>query len=130
MDKQMEIDALRTALRMMGLEPRKVANFIAEGGDYACKAVLFRCVTLDETRLRGVVGEQSNMDGRRSMWAQLLVSASASSPVGNDEQLTYRVWPDGTAQATEDGEPYSWMSDDFIVIHAADEDKARALAGV
>jgi len=41
MDKQMEIDALRTALRMMGLEPRKVANFIAEGGDYACKAVLF-----------------------------------------------------------------------------------------
>ncbi|WP_265304341.1 hypothetical protein [Verminephrobacter eiseniae] len=41
MDKQMEIDALRTALRMMGLEPRKVANFITEGGDYACKAVLF-----------------------------------------------------------------------------------------
>src|SRR6218665_1380780 len=93
MDKQMEIDALRTALRMMGLEPRKEANFIAEGGDYACKAVLFRCVTLDETRLRGVVGEQSSMDGRLSMWAQLLVSASASSPVGNYEQLTYRVWP-------------------------------------
>src|SRR6218665_4155676 len=106
MDKQMEIDALRSALRMMGLEPRKVANFIAKGGDYACKAVLFRCVTLDETRLRGVVGEQSIMDGRRSMWAQLLVSASASSPVGHDAQLTYpaqpmaRCRPPGTGSRT------------------------------
>ena len=46
----------------------------------------------------------------------------------NDPQMAYRVWPDGTVQSNEDGEPYSWMSDDFMVIHAADEDEARSLA--
>ena len=59
-----------------------------------------------------------------------IAPASASSPAGNDEQLAYRVWPDGTVQATEDGEPYSWMSDDFMVIRAADEDEALLLAGI
>ncbi len=46
----------------------------------------------------------------------------------SSEQSTYRVWPDGTVQATEDGGPYSWMSDDFMLIHAVDEDEARSLA--
>ncbi len=46
----------------------------------------------------------------------------------SDEQSNYRVWPDGTVQATEDGEPYSWMSDDFMVIRAAGEDEALLLA--
>jgi len=46
-----------------------------------------------------------------------------------DDQIAYRVWPDGTVQATEDGEPYSWMSDDFMVVHAMDENEARLLAG-
>lgn len=40
----------------------------------------------------------------------------------------YRVWPDGTVQATEDGEPYSWMSDDFMVIKAENEEEALAMA--
>ncbi len=46
-----------------------------------------------------------------------------------DDQIAYRVWPDGTVQATEDGEPYSWMSDDFMEVDAMDEDEARSLAG-
>lgn len=39
-------------------------------------------------------------------------------------QSDYRVWPDGTVQATEDGEPYSWMSDDFAVIRAGSPEEA------
>lgn len=54
----------------------------------------------------------------------------ASSQAGSDGKSTYRVWPDGTVQATEDGEPYSWMSDDFMEVDAMDEDEARSLAGV
>ena len=46
----------------------------------------------------------------------------------HDTQTAYRVWPDGTVQSSEDGEPYSWMSDDFMVIHAADEDEALSIA--
>ena len=46
----------------------------------------------------------------------------------NDPQTAYRVWPDGIVQASEGGEPYSWMSDDFMLIHAVDEDEARSLA--
>lgn len=48
----------------------------------------------------------------------------------SSDQSTYRVWPDGTVQATEDGDPYSWMSDDFMQVHAMNEDEARSLAGV
>jgi hypothetical protein len=40
----------------------------------------------------------------------------------------YRVWPDGTVQAFEDGEPYSWMSDDYAVVDAYNEDDAVAKA--
>lgn len=36
----------------------------------------------------------------------------------------YRVWPDGTIQCVEDGEAYTWMSDDFIVVRAQCEDEA------
>lgn len=54
----------------------------------------------------------------------------ACSQTGSDEQSNYRVWPDGTVQAKEDGEPYSWMSDDFMEVHAMDEDEARSIAGV
>ena len=32
----------------------------------------------------------------------------------------YRVWPDGTVQELSD-EPYSWMSDDYLVVDAEDE---------
>ena len=70
------------------------------------------------------------MNGKMEIDALRTAPASASSPAGNDEQLAYRVWPDGTVQATADGEPYSWMSDDFMVIRAADEDEALLLAGV
>ena len=67
------------------------------------------------------------------------MSRSATTSIGSqpapcvgdpDAMVSYRVWPDGTVQATEDGEPYSWMSDDFMVIRAADEDEALLLAGV
>ena len=40
-------------------------------------------------------------------------------------QTKYRVWPDGTVQSLEDREaPYSWMSDDFLIISAQSEEDA------
>lgn len=47
-----------------------------------------------------------------------------------DTYTTFRVWPDGTVQAVEDGEPYSWMSDDFMTVKAADEEHAIKLCEV
>ena len=44
------------------------------------------------------------------------------------DQTEFRVWPDGTVQAVEDGEPYSWMSDDFMRVWAYTEDEAVAKA--
>lgn len=50
-------------------------------------------------------------------------------PVQDQELCSFRVWPDGTAQALEDGvEPYSWMSDDFAVVKATSEQHALQLA--
>ncbi len=40
----------------------------------------------------------------------------------------FRVWPDGTVQAVEDGSPYSWMSDDYMVVEARSEAAALELA--
>lgn len=39
----------------------------------------------------------------------------------------YRVWPDGTVQSLEDGEPYSWMSDDYEVVDAHSEEEAAEM---
>jgi len=48
---------------------------------------------------------------------------------GVDDRLQFRVWPDGTVQCVdEQPEPYPWMSDDFQVVWAMDEDEARASA--
>lgn len=38
----------------------------------------------------------------------------------------YRVWPDGTVQDLDD-EPHRWMSDDYEVVSAADEEEAREI---
>lgn len=42
----------------------------------------------------------------------------------------WRVYADGTVQEleSEDTEPYCWMSDDYIVVNAADEAAALARA--
>ena len=40
--------------------------------------------------------------------------------------FTWRVWPDSTVQAVEDGDPHAWMSDDYMLIDAADEEDALA----
>jgi len=45
-----------------------------------------------------------------------------------DDTVQFRVWPDGTVQAVEDGEPYSHMSDDFQTVFALCEDDAVAMA--
>jgi len=39
----------------------------------------------------------------------------------------FRVWPEGTTQSA-DAEPYSWMSDDFVVVVAENEFEAYHLA--
>lgn len=36
-------------------------------------------------------------------------------------RFLFRVWPDHTVQAVADGEPYSHLSDDFLIISATDE---------
>lgn len=41
--------------------------------------------------------------------------------------LPYRVWPDSTVQLVEDGEAYTWMSDDFAVVFARCEEEADRL---
>lgn len=45
--------------------------------------------------------------------------------VARDPRQQYRVWADGTVQAVDSGEPYHWMSDDFMVVLALDERDAR-----
>lgn len=40
------------------------------------------------------------------------------------ELFLYRVWPDGTVQSAQEP-PYDWMSDDYTVVLATDEDAAR-----
>lgn len=42
---------------------------------------------------------------------------------------TYRVWPDGTVQDVEEGDPYSWMSDDYQLVLAGSEEDAALIAG-
>ena len=37
--------------------------------------------------------------------------------------LKYRVWPDGTVQE-EHETPYSWLSDDYQIVEAEDEEDA------
>lgn len=44
---------------------------------------------------------------------------------GTAEMSKYRVWPDGTVQDSEDP-PHSWMSDDYLIVDAVDEDSACA----
>ena len=44
------------------------------------------------------------------------------------DQSEFRVWPDGTVQAVEDGPPHEWMSDDFMRVWAYNEDEALAKA--
>lgn len=70
---QAELTALRGVLRMMGLDPMKVAAFGATPTDFACKAILFECVGLDESKLVARVGENANLDGWRSYWNQLQI---------------------------------------------------------
>lgn len=38
----------------------------------------------------------------------------------------YRVWSDGTVQDEEDT-PYEWMSDDYIVVEAGDDESASLM---
>ena len=39
------------------------------------------------------------------------------------EPLKYRVWPDDTVQE-EHETPYSWLSDDYQIVEAEDEEDA------
>ena len=43
----------------------------------------------------------------------------------NEELEKFRVWPDGTVQQVSEPESiYSWMSDDYLVAEAVDEEDA------
>ncbi len=56
------------------------------------------------------------------------VIAGLGGPVSGLDESYFRVWADGTVQSSEDGDPYSWMSDDFQRIPAANADDALAIA--
>lgn len=71
MDEKAELAALRQAFRMMDIDPSKVASFLNEEADYTCKAILFRCVGVNEEALRAAVGEGSNIAGWKAVWDRL-----------------------------------------------------------
>ena len=73
MDQESEIAALRQAFQLMGLDPAKVAAFIAADGDPVCKAILFDCVGLDEAKLAQAAGSHANVTGWLSIWRQLFL---------------------------------------------------------
>lgn len=49
--------------------------------------------------------------------------------VAGGSEPHFRVWPDGTTQSSEDGDPYPWKSDDFLRVDAQSEEEALAIAG-
>lgn len=46
------------------------------------------------------------------------------SSAAQGEESAFRVWPDGTVQAVEDGAAYSHMSDDYAIVLATSEEAA------
>ena len=49
----------------------------------------------------------------------------------NEALEKFRVWPDGTVQQMSGSEPiYSWMSDDYMIVEATDEEDALPEAGI
>lgn len=49
----------------------------------------------------------------------------------NEALEKFRVWPDGTVQQVSGSESaYSWMSDDYLIVEAADEEDALRKAGL
>ena len=43
----------------------------------------------------------------------------------NEALEKFRVWPDGTVQQVSGSESvYSWMSDDYLIVEAVDEEDA------
>lgn len=45
------------------------------------------------------------------------------------DETCFRVWPDGTAQDIDDGEPYDWMSDDYALVWAYTPEEAARKVG-
>lgn len=62
----------------------------------------------------------------RSPYCECDVGA-CTHPGFYDARGTFRVWPDGTVQNVADGDMYDWLSDDCMIIHAADEAHALEL---
>lgn len=46
------------------------------------------------------------------------------------DQEQFRVWPDGTVQCRDEGEPHSHMSDDYVLVWAWDDEEARRVAAI
>lgn len=58
------------------------------------------------------------------------LSRDANKKLEKPTMIRYRVWPDGTVQEAEGTEPYSWLSDDYAVVHAEDEEAALRRAAL
>lgn len=44
------------------------------------------------------------------------------------DQEQFRVWPDGTVQCRDEDEPYSHMSDDYVLVWAYNDEEALRVA--
>lgn len=65
-----------------------------------------------------------NVNLRDNGFAWNAMEAFVAAGLGKHGVFPFRVWPDGTVQAVEDGAPHSHMSDDFVVVFAASEGDA------
>ena len=72
--------------------------------------------------LAGIDTHNVNLRDHSDAWNAM--EAFAAAVLAEHGVFPFRVWPDGTVQAVEDGAPYSHMSDDFVVVFAASEGDA------
>jgi hypothetical protein len=68
-----ELSALRQAVALMGFDPKRLAQYVADPSDHTCKAILLSALSLDESKLREAGA--GNIAGWRAMLARVQASA-------------------------------------------------------
>lgn len=74
--------------------------------------------------VRGGFGKEMMAAGDGAFGYHIRESATKMNSF-QSEEIEYRVWPAGTVQEAAEP-PYDWMSDDFMIVVARTEEKARA----
>lgn len=91
-DEADELTGLRRAVRMMGVDPTRLAAFGNAETDVVCKAILLQNVGLDDSALRSAVGDASEIDGWRAVWNGLLVGAEPVAAAETRFPPSASVW--------------------------------------